>query len=94
MLRQFIKALAEQLYYDYITNSENAFLRSWFAFEQKLKNIITVVMSNKLELKPKNEMIGDKATVDEIIFYMEKNFDLNHLVPNYQKLAQIRQHPE
>jgi len=77
------------LYYEFVINCNTPFLKDWFSFEFYLKNITTAILAPNLGLKPENEMIGDHSTIDEIIFYRSKNFDLNHLLPHYPKLVQI-----
>ena len=77
------------MYYNYINNSDNQFITKWFTFDLNLKNILAHIVSELLETDPRNEMVGDQVTIDEILFYRSKNFDLNHRIPNYKTLLQI-----
>jgi len=77
------------MHYNYLINSENLFIRKWFSFDLNIKNILAHVVSELLETNPGDEMIGDQAAIDEILFYRSKNFDLNHRIPNYKKFLQL-----
>jgi len=79
------------LYFDHVLEVENEFLRTWFAFERDLKNILTGLATRRHKLSAENLLIGNYAVTNAIRKSNARDFGLNAEYPFVEKLIQINE---
>lgn len=65
-----------ELYYGYVFNTKNKFLKEWFGFNQNVKNILSALNCRKYDLDVEKQIIGNDWITEQIIKSNAKDFDL------------------
>ncbi|MFO7827640.1 MAG: DUF2764 family protein [Bacteroidales bacterium] len=65
-----------ELYYGYVLNTNNKFLKQWFGFNQHVKNILSALNCRKYDLDVEKQLIGNNWITEQIIKSNAKDFDL------------------
>ena len=79
------------LYYDYLKECPNEFLREWFEFDLDLKNIIAGFNVRKFKLKGDKYYIGDNSVVQAVRKSTLKDFGLGIEFGHMDKLVNIHE---
>lgn len=79
------------LYFDYAANVENEFLRTWFAYERDIKNILTGLTARRHKLSVENLLIGNNYVTNAIRKSNARDFGLNAEFSFIEKLIQINE---
>lgn len=79
------------LYYDYVRNCENEFLRKWFDFDLNLKNIVAGINVRKHKLNGEKIYIGDSFIVQAVKKSTLKDFGLSNDFEYMEKLLIIQE---
>ncbi len=77
------------LYYSYLAECNNDFMRMYFEFVQNINNIIVGINSRKFSIKDKNLYIGDNLVSESIRQSTLKDFGLSSEFPYIEKLLSI-----
>ncbi len=77
------------LFYDYMEEIDNAFLKQWFAFYQNLNNLTTALLSRKHDVPYENQIIGSGAFADAIRKSHARDFGLSAEVEYMEDLLNI-----
>lgn len=77
------------LYYDYLKECSNKFLRDWFEFDLNLKNIIAGFNVRKFKLKGEKYYIGNNHVVQSVRKSTLKDFGLSIEFEHMDKLVSI-----
>ncbi len=75
-----------QLYYTYLSRTDNRFVRNWFEFEMNLTNIITAFNCKKHQLKPDNELIGNNEITEKLIKSSSRDFGISNEFPKLESI--------
>lgn len=70
-----------QLYYSSASNSKNAFLASWFSFNQTLRNVLLVHTCKQLGWSAERYIVGEGHIVEQLLHNKSKDFGLGEYVP-------------
>jgi hypothetical protein len=79
------------LYYEYVEQAENDFLRTWFAFERDINNILTGLTARRHKFPAENLLIGDNTVTNAIRKSNARDFGLTAEFPFVEKLIQINE---
>jgi hypothetical protein len=79
------------LYYEYVEQAENDFLRTWFAFERDINNILTGLTARRHKFPAENQLIGDNTVTNAIRKSNARDFGLTAEFPFVEKLIQINE---
>lgn len=79
------------LYYEYISNCKNDFLRDWFEFDLNLKNIVAGFNIRSHKLKADKYLIGDNFVVQAVRKSSLKDFGLGNDFEHIEKLISIQE---
>ncbi|MDA3954082.1 MAG: DUF2764 family protein [Bacteroidales bacterium] len=66
-----------EMYYEYVLQSKNKFLKQWFEFNQNLSNILIGQNCRDYNLEVEKQLIGDNFVTNEIIKSNAKDFGLD-----------------
>lgn len=75
------------LYYDYVLQVKNSFLRDWFEFDQHLKNIFSAFNVRKYKLPKENAYIGENFVTEGLKRSSLKDFGLTNDFSFMEKLV-------
>ncbi|OFX82779.1 MAG: hypothetical protein A2W99_14035 [Bacteroidetes bacterium GWF2_33_16] len=81
--------LLTELYFDYVLQTKNSFLKQWFEFNQNIKNILTGINCRKFNLNPERQLIGKSFITDSILKNTSKDFGLDVEFPVVIELLNI-----
>jgi len=79
------------LYFDHVEIVENEFLRTWFAFERDINNILTGLTARRHKFPAENLLIGDNTVTNAIRKSNARDFGLTAEFPFVEKLIQINE---
>lgn len=79
------------LYYEYLLNCSNGYLREWFEFDLNLKNIVAGFNVRKHKLKGDKYFIGDNNIVQAVKKSTLKDFGLGNDFEPMEKLITIQE---
>jgi hypothetical protein len=79
------------LYYGYVKNCRNEFLRNWFEFDLNLKNIVAGINIRKHKIKGEKYFIGDNNIVQAIKKSSLRDFGLANDFDYMEKLVNIQE---
>lgn len=77
------------LFYNYVLDMGNDFLREWFSFDKTLKNILAAYNCRKYDLPVENELIGEDDIVDSFKKSRARDFGISSEVPYVEKVINI-----
>ena len=75
------------LYYKYVLNTENKFIKKWFIYDFQLNNIITALNCRKFKMPMEKELIEDNNIVEQLVKNTSKDFGLSSEIPIIEKLV-------
>ncbi len=78
------------LYYDYVTNISNKFMRDWFEFDLNIRNIVAGINVRKHKLKGDKYLIGDNYVVQAVRKSTLKDFGLGNDFEFMEKLISVQ----
>lgn len=78
-----------QLYYSVGKGSKNAFVASWFTFNQTMRNLLALYTCRHLGWDPKLYLVGEGPIVEHLLTSRAKDFDLSEEVPYISQLITI-----
>ncbi len=78
------------LYYDYVTNISNGFMRDWFEFDLNIRNIVAGINVRKHKLKGDKYLIGDNYVVQAVRKSTLKDFGLGNDFEYMEKLISVQ----
>lgn len=79
------------LFYNYLGNCSNKFLREWFEFDLNLKNIVAGFNTRKHKLKGDKYFIGDNYVVQAVRKSTLKDFGLGNDFEHMERLISIQE---
>jgi len=79
------------LYFEHVLEVENDFLRTWFAFERDIKNILTGLSARRHKIPADNLLIGNYAVTNAIRKSNARDFGLNAEYQFVEKLIQVNE---
>ncbi len=79
------------LYYGYVKDCSNEFLRDWFEFDLNLKNIVAGINIRKHKIKGEKYFIGDNNIVQAIKKSSLRDFGLGNDFEYMEKLVNIQE---
>jgi len=79
------------LYYDYVKDCRNVFLRDWFEFDLNLKNIVAGFNVRKHKLNGERYFIGDNFVVQAVRKSSLKDFGLSNDFDHMEKMMTIQE---
>ncbi|MDA3894218.1 MAG: DUF2764 family protein [Salinivirgaceae bacterium] len=82
----------QALYYEYVLQVKNSFIKQWFKFDRDMKNILTAVNCKKYNYNIENQLIPVKHynEIYDIMVMSEPKIDiLTHAVPYADEIIQI-----
>ncbi len=77
------------LYYEFLSQSNNDFLKSYYSFNLHINNIITALNARKHKIKNKNIYVGDNPVVDALKQSTLKDFGLSAEFPVIEQILNI-----
>lgn len=80
-----------QLYYAAAGRCRNAFLGAWFAFNQTLRNVLSVYTCRRLDWPVERYIVGDGPVEQQLLTSRAADFGLSELVPQINSLIHIAQ---
>lgn len=75
-----------RLYYEYVIDKTEGFLRDWFTFEQDLKNIITAINCRHFNRAMAGQLIGQSELTDTLTGSHARDFGLSNERPYVDNL--------
>jgi len=75
-----------QLYYKYLSELDNQYIRNWFEFEMNLTNIITAYNCKKHQLTVENELIGNNEITEKLIKSNARDFGISVEFPKLESI--------
>ncbi|MFC2104858.1 DUF2764 family protein [Bacteroidota bacterium] len=70
-----------EMYFDFVLQTKNDFLKQWFEFNQNLNNILIGHNCRKYNLEAENQLIGDNFVTKAILTSNAKDFGLEVDLP-------------
>lgn len=67
----------ETLFYDYLIETRNDFLKDWFIFDLNLNNVITALNCRKFKIPVENHLIGNNPVTEAIHRSNSRDFGLS-----------------
>lgn len=78
-----------ELYYDYVGQAPNKFVREWFEFELNMNNILTALNCRKYRLPVAGQIIGNNAIAESLKISTVRDFNVSELFPEMDSLLAI-----
>lgn len=77
------------LYYEYLLEVENPFLREYFTFEFNVSNILSAILSRQYGLNPADAVLGDGPVATQLRSSQAKDFGLSGQVDFLDQVMRI-----
>ena len=72
--------------------ARNRFIRSWFAFNQDMNNVLVAQICRKHGFDPKQQIVGEGEVAEQLRTHTtQKDFGLNELAGDYQAVLALAQ---
>ena len=78
-----------EMYYEYVLQTPNKFLKEWFAFNQNLNNILIGHNCRKYNLEADNQLLGDNFVTKAILSSNAKDCGLEVELPYVAEINQL-----
>jgi hypothetical protein len=82
------------LYYDFMIEQENEFLRQWFTFLRDIKNIFAIYNARKFGIDFENQMIGDNELTEAAKRTVSKDFGMANELPYIDQIIGIHENTD
>jgi len=76
----------EELYFNFLLDISNEFLREWFRFQLNLNNVTTALSCRKHEIPVETQLIGDNEVVQSILRSNARDFGLSQDFPQIEQI--------
>lgn len=77
------------LFYEFVLNIDNEFLRNWFQFDMNLRNVLAALNSRKHHLPYEDQIIGSDEIAESIRRSHARDFGLANEFPFVEELVNI-----
>lgn len=78
-----------ELYYEYVMQVSNVFVREWFEFELNLNNILTALNCRKYNLPVAGQIIGNNAVAESLKISTVRDFNVSGLFSKMDNLLNL-----
>ncbi|MBN2348826.1 MAG: DUF2764 family protein [Bacteroidales bacterium] len=75
-----------ELYYSWLQEIDNEFVRNWYSFERDLENILTAVNCKKYEMPVEPELIGNNELTEKLIKSSTRDFGISNEFPKLEEI--------
>lgn len=82
------------LYYDFMIEQKNEFLRQWFSFLRDVKNIFTIYNARKFGIDIETQMIGDYELTEAAKRTTSKDFGMVNELPYIDQIIGIHENTD
>lgn len=83
-----------ELYYQYVTNIKNPFIKEWFEFERDLNNILTALNCRSHEINISNQLVGKNDLVEKLTKSGAKDFGITDEIEFIDRILKISEDTE
>ncbi len=78
-----------ELYYEYVMQVSNVFVREWFEFELNLNNILTALNCRKYNLPVAGQIIGNNTVAESLKISTVRDFNVSGLFSKMDNLLNL-----
>jgi len=78
--------ILENYFYQYLINTDNAFLRSWYIYQLNKKNVISALVCKRFDMPMEKQLIGSNDINDSLQRSNARDFGITQEFPEIEKI--------